>query len=112
MPFTSTIAARCLLLVLAFAAPAMGQDLREAYQRAERFLPSNLLKLIAKASVTPHWLGKSDRFWYRNEVQGSSEFLVVDPERGTRERAFDHDRLASALAKATGDPQQADHLPF
>jgi dipeptidyl aminopeptidase/acylaminoacyl peptidase len=37
---------------------------------------------------------------------------VVDAERGTRAKAFDHEKLAAALSKAAGTPYQADRLPF
>ncbi len=43
------------------------------------------------------------RFWYRNDLAGGAkEFVLVVPEAGTREPAFDHVRLASSLSKAEG----------
>lgn len=53
------------------------------------------------------------RFWYRNDLrEGAKEFIVVDAERGTREPAFDHQKLAVALSKAAGQDYKAEHLPF
>lgn len=36
----------------------------------------------------------------------------MDAEKGTRQQAFDHDKLAAALAKAAGEEVKADKLPF
>src|SRR5437764_463931 len=53
------------------------------------------------------------RFWYRNDLRGGAkEFIVVDVDRGIREAAFDHQKLASALSKAAGAQYQSDRLPF
>jgi dipeptidyl aminopeptidase/acylaminoacyl peptidase len=62
--------------------------------------------------VTPHWIEKSDRFWYRNETAHGPEFIVVDPDKASRQLAFDHTRLADALSVASGEHYTADRLPF
>ena len=61
---------------------------------------------------TPHWIGDSDRFWYRKSVQGGNEFVLVDAAAGTKGPAFDHARLASGLSGATGGQYGATTLPF
>jgi len=70
--------------------------------------------LVFKARVSPHWFHQNSRFWYRNELPGGTrEFILVDAERGTREPAFDHQKLAHALSKAAGGESiNADRLPF
>jgi dipeptidyl aminopeptidase/acylaminoacyl peptidase/uncharacterized protein (DUF885 family) len=70
--------------------------------------------LVFKARIAPHWFGDNARFWYRNDLAGGArEFVKVDAERGLREPAFDHAKLASALSKAAGGPAyEALHLPF
>jgi dipeptidyl aminopeptidase/acylaminoacyl peptidase/uncharacterized protein (DUF885 family) len=65
-----------------------------------------------KARITPHWFSNNTRFWYRNDLRNAREFLVVDAEKGTREPAFDHPRLAAALSKESGKEISADRLPF
>src|SRR5690348_17493620 len=68
---------------------------------------------VYKARIPPHWLANNTQFWYRNDLRGGTkEFILVDAEKGTRQRAFDHQKLAAALAKAAGEPVQADKLPF
>lgn len=38
------------------------------YPLAARFSPKKLEKLIFSTNVDPHWLKKSDRFWYMYET--------------------------------------------
>src|SRR5687767_7937059 len=68
---------------------------------------------VFKERITPHWFHDNTRFWYRNDLRGDAkEFIVVDAERGTRELAFDHKKLAVALSKAAGGEYKAESLPF
>lgn len=56
---------------------------------------------IYKARVTPHWFADDTKFWYQNDLPaGRSEFILVDCQSGTRQRAFDHLKLARALKEA------------
>ncbi len=81
------------------------------YQGAERFLAPSVRDLVFGTSVSPNWM-EDGRFWYRSSVPGGHEFVMVDPVRGTRDRAFDHERLARALSEATGAVHTALDLPF
>jgi len=68
---------------------------------------------VYKAQITPHWFQENTRFWYRNDLRDSAkEFIVVDTEHGTRQLAFDHQKLAEGLSKAAGREFKADQLPF
>ena len=68
---------------------------------------------VYKAQITPHWFRNNTRFWYRNDLSGGAEeFILVDAEKGTRQPAFDQEKLAAALSKAAGQEFKADHLPF
>ena len=71
-------------------------------------------RLVFKMRITPHWFDRNNRFWYRNDLPGGAkEFILVDAERGRAQPAFDHQKLAAALSKATGDRlTTADQLPF
>jgi dipeptidyl-peptidase-4 len=83
----------------------------EDYSRAEQFMGQNASRLVFGASVRPNWL-ESGRFWYRNTIPEGSEFVMVDPERRTRARAFDHERLATALSAAADTTYEPFDLPF
>ncbi len=66
--------------------------------RAERFRPSNLRPLVYNPQIRPHWIGNTDRFWYRHESPAGISFLVVDAADGRKSPAFDHARLGAALS--------------
>ncbi|MFZ1159146.1 MAG: hypothetical protein WAO10_15290, partial [Candidatus Sulfotelmatobacter sp.] len=109
------------VLLFSLALPAaFAQGTLEDYQRAERFLPGNVRHLVYIADVTPHWIEKTNRFWYRRAgaKAGSetslneSEFVLVDAEQNTSAPAFDHERLATALSKAAKQEYSPTALPF
>jgi dipeptidyl-peptidase 4 len=83
-----------------------------AYERAERMLAHHRPRLALRTSVTPQWIGDGARFWYAVETDRGREFVLADPERGTRAPAFDHERLAAALAAASGNAVEPYGLSF
>jgi dipeptidyl aminopeptidase/acylaminoacyl peptidase/uncharacterized protein (DUF885 family) len=70
--------------------------------------------LVFKDRITPHWFADNTQFWYRNDLPGrNKEFIRVDAAKGRKQPAFDHARLAAALAKAdNGQSYDANRLPF
>src|SRR5260221_9722925 len=107
-----------LRLILAISAAlqllplARAQGAAVDYERARTFLHGNLQHSIYIVDVNVHWIGKSSRFWYRKVGPKGSEFIVVDAERNTSEPAFDHAKLASALAESTKREVSSTDLPF
>ena len=81
------------------------------YAHAETLLNYGTEPFIDHNFSRPNWL-PGDRFWYRVLTAKGSEFILVNPARGTRTAAFDQARLASALSAATGQQVEADRLPF
>jgi len=84
-----------------------GQELErrlteEDYAAAERMLAQHTEPLVHRADVAPIWL-EDGRFWYATSVPGGREHLLVDPRVPSRAPAFDHARLATALASASGE---------
>jgi dipeptidyl aminopeptidase/acylaminoacyl peptidase len=97
-----------LLTVLALVPTLNGSQ-----ASAQGFRPSRPVQGVYKDRITPHWFADNTRFWYRNDLAGKTkEFILVDAQRGTREPAFDHAKLAAALSKAAGVEYKADQLPF
>ncbi|MDQ2799032.1 MAG: DPP IV N-terminal domain-containing protein [Armatimonadota bacterium] len=114
-----------LLGAAAHSAPAWKEDhaLPKPYRPTQAVLRKNLRQQEAyeavvrqpvyKASLDPHWFHQNTRFWYRNDGPGgTTEFILVDAERGVRQAAFDHKKLAAGLAKASGRTVDAEALPF
>ncbi len=81
------------------------------YANAENQLSYNTQKYIDRGNVSPNWL-PGDKFWYRILTATGSEFVLVDPAKGTKTAAFDHDKLAKALSTASGRSYTATMLPF
>ena len=63
----SIVPSRSLSASIAVFVPlgALAQGTLEDYQRAEQFLPGNVRHRVYVADVTPHWIEKTNRFWYR-----------------------------------------------
>ena len=83
-------------------------DLQEHYSGLVDHLPED-----------PEWIKGTDRFVYREgmraaagEKAGAFRFVLVDAKSQSSQAAFDAQRLADSLAKASGTPVQADRLPF
>ena len=100
------------LAILLFAPMALAQGTLADYQRAQQFLPGNLRHEVYVADVDPHWIEKTNRFWYRKDGLNGLEFVLVDAEQNTRAPAFDHTRLATALSRSTKQEYSPSALPF
>lgn len=98
-------------LVLALTTHAQQALTTADYQHAESMLNYNTSPFIDRAAVNPVWLA-GDKFWYRVLTAQGSEYVLVDPAKGTRALAFDHQKLADGLSKATGKKYEAAMLPF
>ncbi|MHC4426256.1 MAG: DPP IV N-terminal domain-containing protein [Planctomycetota bacterium] len=109
----NTVIRAAVLAASLFAAQnGAAQGTRSDYERA-----LNLRELTAnkvfKDRVRPHWLSGNTQFWYRNDLADEQrEFILVNAETGIRQPAFDHERLATALAKAAAKEIQASRLPI
>ncbi len=106
--------------VLALAQPV--QLTSADYARAEKFMGYNTEPLVLRSGVRANWISGSDRFWYRVTVstpqgpgrEAGAEFIYVDPANRIKRPAFDHPKVAAALAAAAGGDARYDatHLPF
>ncbi|MGZ3848457.1 MAG: DPP IV N-terminal domain-containing protein [Flavisolibacter sp.] len=81
------------------------------YQHAESFMGYNTQRFVDHGSLNPNWID-GDRFWYRSLTPQGSEFILVDPRKGSRVAAFDQQKLAAALSSVTGKATTAFMLPF
>ncbi len=89
-----------ILLLAAVLAPAFTASAAEPPPR------------LYRDRVEPRWLPGGDKFWYRVDLPGKrKEFVLVDAARGERAPAFDHARVAEALARLLGNPVDAQALP-
>jgi len=99
---------RMRLLLALLAVSCVGQGRLEDYRRSAEW--RDRARQAGAVSVDPaQAIGKTNRFWYR---RGGSEFIVVDAAAGAKSPAFDAERLAAALALASGTPVKPDNLGF
>ncbi|HLB54698.1 MAG TPA: DPP IV N-terminal domain-containing protein, partial [Gemmatimonadales bacterium] len=82
------------------------------YARAEKFLGYHVNPLVLNAGVRPTWLPEDGRFWYRTTTSRGVEFMMVNPARRARTRAFDQARIAAALSAAAGTHYDSLRLPI
>ncbi|MFX0138154.1 MAG: DPP IV N-terminal domain-containing protein [Candidatus Hodarchaeota archaeon] len=85
---------------------------RKAYERAEKFLPWNAYKLTFNTYLQPNWIDKTDRFWYASKKHKEKKFILIDPDKGIKENAFDHIKLAITLSNITGISYNPQNLPI
>jgi dipeptidyl aminopeptidase/acylaminoacyl peptidase len=101
--------------ILTFSSVAYAQQApaltAKDYERAESFMAYNTALYIDGGAVRPNWL-PDEKFWYRNLTAQGSEFILVNPAKGTRAPAFDHQKLAAALSTTTGKKVEPAMLPF
>jgi dipeptidyl aminopeptidase/acylaminoacyl peptidase len=106
---------RLLILVLfaALVLPALlpAQGTRADYERASG-LREKWQGLAVNLPERPSWIGATHRFWYRKSVLGGTEFVLVDADKASKAPAFDHDKLAAALAVELKDKVDPKKLPF
>jgi dipeptidyl aminopeptidase/acylaminoacyl peptidase len=99
------------LALAALPPPLPAQVTKADYERSFG-LRDELQSLVFNVPGAPSWIGKTSRFSYRKSVTGGFEFVVVDAATLTKRPAFDHEKLAAAFAKASGEKTDAKHLPF
>jgi len=99
------------LLFVAFLSQAQLTPVVKAnYQAAARFSPRKLEKMIFTLNVDPHWLKKSNRFWYMYETSEGKKWYIADPVKGEKKLLFDNEKLAAAITRIVHDPFDAQHL--
>lgn len=100
-----------LLLFVCLSATAQQTPVTKAnYQLAAKFSPSKLNKMVFSTAVDPHWLKKSDRFWYVYETTEGKKWYIVDPAKGEKKQLFDNALLAAQISRIVKDPFDAQHL--
>ena len=100
-----------LLLLVCMSATAQQTPVTKAnYQLAAKFAPKKLDKMVFSTAVDPHWLKKSDRFWYMYETTEGKKWYIVDPTKGEKKILFDNAKLAAEISRIVKDPFEAQHL--
>jgi hypothetical protein len=90
-----------LAATLTATSSALAQGTATDYERANA-LRARYEALVANVPGPVGWIGSTTRFWYRSTTRGNVEFIMFDASRRQRRPAFDHEKLAAGLSKASG----------
>ena len=108
-------ALRALLVTSALALPCpaalTAQGTAADFARAEG-LRDRFRGLVVDAVDQTGWIDSTPRLWYRKSTRTGHEFVVADADARQKRPAFDHPRLAAALAPLLRRPVRADSLPI
>ncbi len=96
--------------ISALAVQAQTPVTKANYAAAARFSPKKLEKMLYSTAVDPHWLKKSDRFWYTYETSEGKNWYIVNAATGQKQKLFDNSKLAAQLTAIVKDPMDAQHL--
>ena len=91
----------------ALLAQATVADYRRAIGLRERYTG-----VVLHVADPPRWIEQTNRFYYRRTVTGGHEWVLVNGTTQARQPAFDHAKLAAAIASATGRKATPAELPF
>lgn len=86
------------------------QGTEKDYERANG-LDRQLSGKVWHSDIRPAWVGKSNLLIYEDRSTSGKDFILADPAKKTKKKAFDAVRLAQALGKVTGETIKADDLP-
>ena len=99
-----------VILFLGANAQQENKEVKPNYYLASKFSPAKLDKMVFSTSVDPHWLKKSNRFWYTYQTTEGKIWYIVDPVKAEKKSMFDKDRLAALLTGTIKDPIDGQHL--
>lgn len=88
-------------------------SMKARYERAQALMQGIFTKkMVLNATLYPIWIDQSDCFWYERETRKGKEYRLVNAKTATNDCAFDHETLASALAKVAAQTVNAANLPI
>ena len=85
---------------------------RANFKQAHKYTGDFLKQFTYSLTVDPHWIGKSDIFWYEYRTSTGKHFVRVNPQQGTRTPLFDRVKLATQLSEMTKKPLEPAQLPL
>ena len=98
------------LTFLSLHAQPENKEVVTNYLAASKFSPAKLDKMVFSTSVDPHWLKKSNRFWYTYQTTDGKNWYIVDPVKAEKKPLFDNDKMAALLTAIIKDPIDGQHL--
>lgn len=100
-----------LLIILLNPSVIFGQGTAADYTRADS-LESWFKGKVYYATLTPVWAGDSNAFIYTNLTPDGKEFILVNPVKNEKSKAFDNKKLALAMAGISKKEIDIKNLPI
>ncbi|NLE35865.1 MAG: prolyl oligopeptidase family serine peptidase [Bacteroidales bacterium] len=88
-----------------------GQVTERDYERAAS-ISKQLSGKVWHSDINPEWVGATNLLLFEDQTPAGKDYILADPVKKTRKKAFDAARVASALAVASGDSISAANLPI
>ncbi len=114
--FTTVIKAVMLFIfniaILPIQVDASDNDMQARYRRAQDLVIDVYSGggPVLNATVYPTRVKNNNNFWYKRQLKNGYEYRLIDVRKKTNKTAFDHEDLANALGKATGQHIQPHAL--
>ncbi|MCF8223496.1 MAG: S9 family peptidase [Bacteroidales bacterium] len=98
-----------MLFLLNFSSSA--QVSVEDYKRAGG-LRAKFSDKVYYGAVRPAWAGETSIFTYKNNTPDGNEYILINPEKGSRKQAFDTEKLAKKMSRISVEDIDASDLPI
>lgn len=82
------------------------------YEQALKYSNEYLRQFVYDTAVTPHWIGKTDVFWYSYRTSAGNHWYRVNPRLAIKEPLFDCIKLGSQLSEMVQKPLDCAQLPL
>jgi dipeptidyl-peptidase 4 len=100
-------------LVVQAQSPAPVTPVKGAnYKQANKFSDAFLRQFTYSTSVEPHWIGKTDAFWYEYRTSQGKQWYKVQPAQAKKEPLFDRVKLAGQLSVEVRKPLDPLQIPL
>ncbi|HSZ57171.1 MAG TPA: DPP IV N-terminal domain-containing protein [Tepidisphaeraceae bacterium] len=82
------------------------------YEQALKYSNEYLRQFVYDTAVNPHWIGKTDIFWYSYRTSAGTHWYRVNPKLAAKEPLFDCEKLGSQLSEMVQKPLDCAQLPL
>lgn len=100
------------IVLLGAGGTVQAQGTLDDYNRAYSLRSKYSSNKIFYAGVDPQWIEGTHSFWYVRNTPDARIYVKVDADKKQRKELFDHQKLAKALAAASGKEVKASALPL
>lgn len=101
--YSQTLCSAVVLWLTASASWAQA-PIEERIEMAQAATAEKLAAKVLNAAPAAHWIGKSDRFWFRKQTASGDQVVIVDATNGRQTAAPDPAALTAAASNTAIEP--------